>query len=663
MRSHSGMPSRLASLLVSTSGTVLLILMVGCSSGGGGGHVTPSTSTSVVLFPATATVPINGQIVFFAAVYNSTNTAVNFTSTGGATFAGNVLTVPGTPGPITVTATSQADSTKSATAIVTVTAVQPVSVNPAAIAIPAKGMQKFTASAGGQAVVWSLPAPPPGVDFGSIDQSGNYTAPQVPPPGGSVTISAASSGGAGFANVTILFSNASLLGQYAFSYSGEDSSGFLASAGSITFDGLGNVTPGGVEDVNSRGGVTMNAITGGTYQVGPDGRTTVAFTIAQATVTFRVTIISAEHALLVRFDTVAAGSGTLDLQNKTELAVGAISNFYSFGISGINSGGFPIAIAGNFFADGNGNFPIQSAVQDVNDAGTLTLADLSLQGQIVTFDNNSGRGLLELTSTPESTLSFAFYIVDRNHFKLVETDKAPVLAGDAFSSPSSVTLNSFSGRNAFKLSGSASNGSYVAGGILVSNGTGGLTGGIQDLNVAGSIQSQSIASSGSTYTIPQPNRILLNVANGNTTSIYGVYINSNGTAEMIELDTNVKVASGLAYFQSTTAAPEGSYGLNLTGPTSKGEQDINGAIAAAVGGAFTGYLDANLSASVFPNLVLTGITTTSPSSLGRGLITLQTAPPSGSTFNLAYYAVDSQTYLLVELDSQRVLLGALARQF
>jgi hypothetical protein len=637
--------------------------MVGCGGGNGGSNIHPSTSISVVVFPGTAVVPLNGQVIFTATVYNATNTAVNWAATGGGTFAANVLTAPATPGPITITATSQADTTKSATVTVTVTAVQPVSVSPAAVALPAKGTQQFQASSGGQPVVWSAVAP--GGDPGHIDQSGNYIAPQIPPPGGSVTISAASAAGSGTANVTILFSNASLFGQYAFSYSGEDTAGFLAVAGSISFDGLGGVSPGGVEDVNSGNGVVTNSITGGTYEVGPDGRTTVSFTTSLATVTFQVTISSPQHALLVRFDTVATGSGTLDLQNKTELSVSAISNFYSFAVSGINSGGFPEAIAGNFLADGNGNFPINNAIQDVNDAGTVTQADTSLQGQIVTFDSNAGRGLLQFTSTPKVTLQFAFYIVDHTHIKLVETDLTPILAGDAFSAPNSISLASLSGNNAFTLGGSVTRGAYAAGGIFASSGQGTITNGVQDLNMAGQVLAQTIATSGSTYTVTpvNSNRILLNVSNGNSTFTYGMYFNSNGTAEMIELDTNVVVATGLAYLQSSTAAPQGNYALNLTGAVGKGEEDVNGAIASSGAAAFTGYLDANVSGSLFPNLLLSGSTTTAPTILGRGTITLETAMPSPTSFALAYYVVDNQTYLLVEIDSQRVMLGVMSRQF
>lgn len=667
MSSHTHLRSRFGPISFSFVAVALLILMVGCGGGGGGGgNNNPSTSVSVVIFPGTATVPVNGTVVFSATVYNATNTAVNWAATGGATFLANVMTAPATPGPVTVTATSQSDSSKMATVLVTVTAAQPVSVSPSAVALPAKGTQQFTAASGGQAVVWGLPAPPVGVDFGSIDQNGLYTAPVVPPPGGTVTISAVTaSNGAGVANVTIVFSDASLSGQYAFAYSGLDTAGFLAVAGSMTFDGLGNIANGGVEDVNSGNGVVTNAITGGTYQVGPDGRTIVTFNTTQATVTFQVTVVTQQHGLLVRFDTVATGSGTLDLQNKAELSVSSIANFYSFAVSGIDTGGFSEAIAGNFFADGNGNFPINNGIQDVNNAGTVTQADTSLQGQVVTFDGNSGRGLLQFTSTTKSTLSFAFYMVDRTHLKLVETDVTPILAGDVFSAPNSITLATLNGNVAFTLGGSVSKGAYAAGGIFDSNGTGGVTRGVQDLNSNGSVESQTIASSGSTYSVtpPNSNRILLNISNGTTTFTYGVYFNSNGTAEMIELDKSVSVASGLAYAQSSTAAPQGNYALNLTGAVGTGEEDVNGSIASSGTFAFTGFLDANNTGTIFPNLQLSGSTSTAPTPLGRGTITLQTAAPSAASFALAYYVVDNQTYLIVEIDRQRVMLGTMARQF
>lgn len=646
---------------------LLLLPMVGCGGGGGGGGFNPSTNISVVIFPASTSVPVGSTINFTATVYNTNNTAVNWTATNGATFAGSVMTAPGTAGMVTVTATSQADATKTATATVTVTSATTVIVSPAAVAVPAKGQQHFTAAAGGLAVTWQLQAPPPGVDFGTIDQSGNYTAPQVPPPGGAVAISASTAAGAGVANVTIVFSNASLNGQFAFSYAGQDAGGFLAVAGSLTFDGLGGILNGGVEDVNSAAGTATNPILGGTYVVGPDGRTTASFNTNAATVSFLFTIISPRHALLVRFDTTATGSGTLDLQNKVDLSGNAnnIAGFYSFGLSGINSVGTSEAIAGNLFADGNGNFPINNAVQDVNNGGTVTQADTSLHGQILTFDSSSGRGQLEFTSTAKNTLAFAFYMVDRTHLKLVETDTFPVLAGDMFAAPNSVTLLSLNGNNAFTVGGSVSRGAYAAGGIFTSNGTGGITAGNLDLNANGSVHNVTVANANSTYTVNPltSHRLLVNISDGNTTFIFGVYPNSDGSAVMIELDASVVVASGMAFPQTSAAQPQGNYAFNLSAAVGTGEEDVDGAIATTGTTVVTGYLDANSTGSLFSNLLLSGSTIVSPSLLGRGTVTLQTAAPSSATFPLAYYVVDDQTVLVIEIDGQRVATGVMPRQF
>jgi len=173
MSSLPWMHRRLLSLPILS--IALVVLMIGCGGGNGGSHINPGTSISVAVFPGTTTAPINGNVVFTATVYNASNTAVNWTATGGGTFAGNILTAPAMPGPITITATSQADTTKSATVTVTVTAAQPVSVSPSAVAVPAGGMQQFQASSGGQPVTWSAVAPAGG-DPGHIDQSGNYIA-------------------------------------------------------------------------------------------------------------------------------------------------------------------------------------------------------------------------------------------------------------------------------------------------------------------------------------------------------------------------------------------------------------------------------------------------------------------------------------------------------
>jgi hypothetical protein len=647
-------------------GVAVALGVAGC---GGSGGTNPNTTVSVVIYPGTASIPVSGVINFTAIVYNFTsNGGVDWTASAG-TFTGSVFTAPATTGSVTVTATSQEDKSKSATVTVTVGAGQPVTVSPAAVSLAAQGMQTFTAVGTGP-FQWTVTATP-GADPGTIDQSGNYTAPRTPPPGGTVTISALSAAGSGTATVTILFSAATLSGQYTFAYTGDDAGGFLAVAGSFTVNGSGQIT-GGVEDVNSAAsGVLENPISGGSLAVGPDGRAIATVTTGLGTVTWQVTIISEKHALLVRFDSTATGSGTIDQANPADFSVSAIANNYSFGISGIDSSAAPMAIAGRFLSDGAGTFPLNFAIQDVNDAGTITQADLTLHGNIFSIDGATGRGTLELISTVPGTgtLTFAFYIIDSTHFKLVEIDSAgaPVLAGDAFSAPNSITLATLNGSYAFTVAGAETGGPYAAGGVFTASGTGTISGGVQDVNEqATTLHLAEKISSTSTYTLSPAttsNRILLTLSAGGISFIYAVYPTSTNSFEMVEVDTVVPVSSGMGFLQSSTSAPSGTYGINTTGQTTAGEQDINGSISSAGTTGLTGYLDINETGSIFSNIPLSNSTITAPASFGRSTLTLATAKPTSASFTFAYYVVDNSTVLVIEMDKVAVTLGTVAKQF
>jgi hypothetical protein len=186
--------------------------------------------------------------------------------------------------------------------------------------------------------------------------------------------------------------------------------------------------------------------------------------------------------------------------------------------------------------------------------------------------------------------------------------------------------------------------------------------------VAGKVSSETLTTSGSTYSITPAgtNRIFLALAHGNNVFNFGVYLTSLGSFEMIELDSNVVSASGVGFQQASAANPQGNYALNLTGVsgTSNGnEEDINGAITVPGDSTIGGFLDVNNAGSLFTNLQLSGSTIATVSSFGRGTLILQTGQQNPATFNMAYYVVDSQTVLVVEIDGQRVLIGTLPKQF
>jgi hypothetical protein len=110
---------------------------------------------------------------------------------------------------------------------------------------------------------------------GTISTGGSYTAPNLPPAGGSVTITAVSqadSTKSGSINLTIQFSDASVQGVYAFSFSGNTGT----AAGSFQASGSGTITN-GVEDYNSSTGTFSALFFTGSYSVGTDGRGSATF--------------------------------------------------------------------------------------------------------------------------------------------------------------------------------------------------------------------------------------------------------------------------------------------------------------------------------------------------------------------------------------------------
>src|SRR5215813_2894315 len=276
------------------------------------------------------------------------------------------------------------------------------------------------------------------------------------------------------------FTNASLSGPFAFSYTGSDGAGFLAVAGSFQTDGAGHITS-GMQDVNSGFGIFTNSPITGTYSVRADGRGSANLNSPAGNSVIDFVIVSGGHALITRFDANAAGSGTIDQQTSTAFSNAALAGTFAFSLSGIDALENPLAAAGNFTSDATGN--ITAGVNDSNDNGGVLLND-PLAGTIAV--GVSGRGTATF-NTGRGTLTFAFYVVDGSHIKLVERDSAPVMAGDAFRQTGPFSNASVSGPFAFTVAGAdvLSAVPFAAGGVLTSNGTGTITGGTEDFNDGG----------------------------------------------------------------------------------------------------------------------------------------------------------------------------------
>jgi len=184
---------------------------LGCG-GGGAGSVTqtppPPPSISVSVTPGSGNVLLGETLSFTATVSNSTNTAVTWSVSGvaggsaqaGTISADGLYTAPidlPTGGTVQVTATSQADASKSASATVTVVSDLTVSVTPNASSVELGAQQSFQATIQSQGkpdptVRWSLAGAACPNACGSITSSGAYTAPQILPSATSVTLVATS---------------------------------------------------------------------------------------------------------------------------------------------------------------------------------------------------------------------------------------------------------------------------------------------------------------------------------------------------------------------------------------------------------------------------------------------------------------------------------------
>ncbi|MGA8367633.1 MAG: beta strand repeat-containing protein [Candidatus Acidiferrales bacterium] len=686
----------------------------------GGGSSTTNTSppppppTTVIIYPGSPTVPVGEKVDFTAfapSLPNSTFTwAVTAGSSNGSVNSSTgVFTANATcPSMATVTATSSTNSSLSATATVNITCAQAVTIAPDALAVQAGGVTAFTATAGcNTAAQWYVNGVLGGDTLdGTINSSGNYTAPPTPPPGGVATITAICGNNSGTAAATILFSDDSFSGPYAFSYTGSDGS-FLSVAGSYTANGNGGISA-GVEDVASlHSGKSAQVTFTGTYTVYFDGSATA--TLSNGNVwRFDLTANTPAHsgqpvqrALLVRFGSTASdtasGSGTIDQQNSGDFSVAAFFGNYAFNLSGVDLSNNLLQMAGKFNATGAGiSIPTGFAVQDINykSMNTSAAPDDTLQGGFQmdpTYGTTNGRGVVTLTTNSTilnsmgaiTTFQYAFYIVDNTHLKVIETtDTAKfLLAGDFYSAPSDDGLFTAAkalpaGNYAFTWSGSGSNGAYIGGGVLDSDGGGstpsGTTGafgsGVLDINNAGVKLTLDTSVFGSFTVDPNLGRITLSLTAGANSYTVAAYTASNGSVVLIELDSGVQ-ATGYAYLQSgTTALQQGTYAANLSGlaNTNSGaqQQDVLGQIATSDGTVFTGTLSVNdfstTTITLGEALIPADSTIETPDTNGRGTLTLET---SADTFPLAYYVVDNNTVLLLATNSARVATGMIARQF
>jgi hypothetical protein len=165
---------------------------------------------AVSISPSSQSLQVGSSQQFSATVSGTSNTAVtwlvngvqNGNSTYGSITSSGLFTAPTavpSGGASIVTAKSVADSTKSASATVTLSSTPPkvsVAVTPSSVSVPVSTTEQFTATVSGTtntAVTWFVNGVQNGNStYGTITNAGLYTAPAAVPSGGVATVTAKS---------------------------------------------------------------------------------------------------------------------------------------------------------------------------------------------------------------------------------------------------------------------------------------------------------------------------------------------------------------------------------------------------------------------------------------------------------------------------------------
>jgi hypothetical protein len=467
------------------------------------------------------------------------------------------------------------------------------------------------------------------------------------------------SGSAGIVTATIQFGTPSLTGRYVFSIADDVGDAAPTQAGTIVFDGSGKIS-GGLFDSSDTPGVPIS-VTGGTYQIGSDGRGTAVIQTATGSFNLQLAVSSHEKAFIVRTDANAnQGAGTFELQKS---------------ISGASALNGPYVLSASGFSTGT------SAVRVTEAGSILTLSTGAISGGFIDVDNNftaqanpissgsftqptsDGRGTVTF-STTTSTQHFAYYAIDSTHAKVIAIDGTSSACGELFSQTqgpfSSLGLK---GHFAFSISGANSQIPLGAVGVFTLDGSAGVT----DQQFDGLTQTVFDFNPGN-YSVTDPTTgrtVLTWTANSGTRLQYVLYPRSDGGFVILENDgvyNSLGVALQQESFLGSFLATPASFALRLGGSeltTPTTAERYTGQVRPSTNSALTATIDgSNISqgsalplnlANLNPNHQRYVFGTSSDSVLANRVLIL--------------YRVNGNQAFIIESNGARVLVGNIERQY
>jgi hypothetical protein len=621
--------------------------------------ILPTITVSVS--PGATQVATGTQQQFTASVNGTSDTAVTWSLKGagcsgaacGTISQTGLYTAPDAvpnPAQVTLTATSVADKTKSASATVTIIVPLVIRVTPVTTVVAVDGTEQFRAAVSGTqntAVTWSATGPGcSGTECGTITSGGLYTAPASLPSPATVKITAASQADpsqTGSATLTLIASNnARLLGQYAFLFKGVENNGVYQAGGTFTADGNGHLTS-GLEDANNSTGPATNIPFTGTYQVGGDGRGLMTFSSTLGSYSFKF-VLDAPGAKgkFIEFDQSGIhGSGIIERQDPSAFATTALSGSYALKLTGSDSKGDRIGAIGDIYCKA-GFISIGSL--DVNDGGAVSPTYAPFDGDYRVESSGRGTVGLNIPGFEGGSFTFAIYVVSSSEYFMISIDQLssnnPVFSGPAELQSGTFSSESFKGPSVFSLSGNNGSSTQATVGQFVFEGVSGVTATL-DQNSGGTITTGATLTGAFDMQINGRGTLNLDNNDGSTTVWYFYAIAPN---QAFLLDASTAFVSDGELDPQLTVPPFinsdafGTYifasGEALSNATSllSGVIDFDGGNVMGQGGV-TGVADIAQESSLASSQTLAGTYNIS-ASLNDGRGTMLLTSPNASTIAL-----------------------------
>jgi len=539
----------------------------------------------------------------------------------------------------------------------------------------------------------------------------SYMAPSSAAPGASITITATSvtdinKSASASTLIPATAANATLSGQYAFFLTSPTGNRGTASLlGSINLSGDGTVA-GGVADIISPGVLDLEdqilptstnpQPNTSSYTVDSTGRGMMNVRTATGQhLAFSFAVTSPAHALLTEIDG-NPGSGSMDLQQHPTggFTASQVEGGFSFTMTGTAkaNAATKVSYGGVFTADGVGS--LSSGTLDINTAAIMTTSPFS--GSFSAPDSN-GRGTLQLGGGR----SFTYYVISSKALRLFEADNLNLMGGSAYAQGGSfIYLPNYS---VYQHSGWSSSGrTTTAGEFFTDEDDVVITAGISDSSASGSpVTPKSAVQVSGSYNSNFPDStgsLTLEDAGGSSTfNLYVVdsYVNifdpnasptgfasAQGNALMLHTDANVNgtgvvIRGGYPGFPPSPGNNALQLTNSITSSTPTSELDLVGVVGSDGLGPLSGLGDYDQSDSSNPVAVLgasiAGSFVEDTLNRGRatGSVTISTPStagaypfisPAGSSFNVAYYRINSSQAFVLQTDASASSSGLLFQQ-